>query len=199
MVMFNMGKDGLKSGIYQCRASSTHFFYCCFVVDCWRHVGLLYDMGTVEYAYEWLLSKLNESSVEEIVKLCTVLWRLWFWRNKKVWEGKEVTAAIVMDSSFMHIAEWKEARQKNGEIAQTSRQETRAATNKWRPPESGTYKVNVDASFSPDADTFSIGMVLRDHHGHFRAGKTLRLSAPASVIEAEVIGTREALSWVKEQ
>lgn len=95
------------------------FFDCRFAAACWQHVGLVYDMRTVEYALDWLLQNLSEGSIEAITKLCTVLWGIWFWRNKKVWEGKEVTAAIAMDSSFKTVAEWKEVRRKNEGVKQS--------------------------------------------------------------------------------
>lgn len=42
-------------------------------------------------------------------------------------------------------------------------------------------------------------MVLRDHTGSFLAGRVLRREAAATVFEAEAIGVREALAWIKEQ
>ncbi|KAK4723288.1 hypothetical protein R3W88_026067 [Solanum pinnatisectum] len=42
-------------------------------------------------------------------------------------------------------------------------------------------------------------MVLRDHLGQFIAGKTLFLGRDVSPLLAEIIGVREALSWLKER
>lgn len=62
----------------------------------------------------------------------------------------------------------------------------------------GTVKINVDASGYRDADSFSIGMVLRDHHGLFLSAKTMKFSGCILVIEAELVGILEALLWTLE-
>lgn len=59
---------------------------------------------------------------------------------------------------------------------------------KWEPPEEGTFKVNVDASFFPGAAAISVGMVLRDHTGKFIKGRTHAFTCPLSVLEVESIG-----------
>ncbi|KAL8099954.1 hypothetical protein AgCh_032277 [Apium graveolens] len=48
------------------------------------------------------------------------------------------------------------------------------------------------------APDFTVGMVLRDHRNTFLVGCTSCFRALVSVFEAEVIGVREALSWVKD-
>ena len=68
---------------------------------------------------------------------------------------------------------------------------------KWKAPEHGEYKVNVDASWFQGADSFSIGIVLRNHSGCFVEGRTVALPQAMDVLEAEALGIREALSWVK--
>lgn len=65
------------------------------------------------------------------------------------------------------------------------------------PPE-GVLKINVDASFSQDSASFSVGM-MRNHRGEFLLGKNLSREKPDSAFEAEALGVREALSWIKEQ
>lgn len=57
-------------------------------------------------------------------------------------------------------------------------------------------KVNVDASLVQGAESFSVGMVSRDHQGSFVAGRTMTLPMVDSVFEAETIGVKEALSWL---
>ena len=73
------------------------FYDCNFAVDCWNHVRLTYDWSMVEFAPEWLLHKLNTATAEELMKICVVLWGIWYWRNKKVWDDKMVTPAFAMD------------------------------------------------------------------------------------------------------
>lgn len=55
----------------------------------------------------------------------------------------------------------------------------------WSKPEEGCLKVNVDVSVFQGAETFSIGMVLRNHTGMFIEGMNL---GPDSVFEAEAMG-----------
>lgn len=58
-------------------------------------------------------------------------------------------------------------------------------------------KVNVDASFTSDSDKFKVGMVMMNHIGEFLAGRTRCFEAASTVFEAEAVGVREALSWIK--
>ncbi|KAL8148277.1 hypothetical protein AgCh_005591 [Apium graveolens] len=72
------------------------------------NVGLVYDMQEVEDVTIWLLGKLSTARDEEVRKICTTLWGIWFWRNKKVWEDKSTTPAIAMDSSLKIVADWRD-------------------------------------------------------------------------------------------
>lgn len=56
----------------------------------------------------------------------------------------------------------------------------------------------MDASVFPNARNFSVGMVARDHLGSYVAGKVSCFPLVASVFEAEAIGIKQALSWIKD-
>lgn len=56
----------------------------------------------------------------------------------------------------------------------------------------------MDASVFNGEDSFSIGMIIRDHAGVFIRGKTMRFAGKVAVAEAEAVGVLEALSWIKE-
>ncbi|XP_060217124.1 uncharacterized protein LOC132644553 [Lycium barbarum] len=71
-------------------------------------------------------------------------------------------------------------------------------TTKWELPPLFTIKCNIDASYDIHTALTEVGMVLRDHLGQFIAGKTIFLDRVASPLLAEIIGVREALTWLKE-
>ncbi|KAL8105033.1 hypothetical protein AgCh_028992 [Apium graveolens] len=162
-----------------------------------KYKGLQFDTSTLESTPDWLLGKLDSAGTEEIVSICTILWGVWFWRNKKVWERRSVNASVAMDGSFNTIREWREAREVGKRESDIAKSANCSKVKRWLRPEEGTFKCNVDASFYPGADTFSVGMVIRDCRGSFLEGKCMTLKSPASVFEAECIGVREALSWVQ--
>lgn len=58
--------------------------------------------------------------------------------------------------------------------------------------------MNVDASVYEGANSFSVGMVTRDHQGSFLGAKTMRFAGHVSILEAELVGILEALKWVQE-
>lgn len=64
-------------------------------------------------------------------------------------------------------------------------------------PNEGRFKVNVDAALVPGAQSFPIGMVLRNHHGEFIQAKNLRCAGEIPVFEAEVRGVFEANNWIQ--
>ena len=143
------------------------FFDYPFASNCWHAFNLVYDMHDVQSAPQWvLINKLETAKHEEAVNICIILWGIWFWRNKKVWNNQVVNPAIAMEHSFNIVRDWRTASQKTQ--LHSSRKEVAVAEDRrWKPPAVGTLKLNVDASFDPGGSTFSVGMVIRDSEGSF--------------------------------
>lgn len=71
------------------------FFDCEFAVGCWQHANIWYDWSDVENAHVWLLEKISYAPADEAARISIVLWGVWYWRNKKVWDEKVVTPAFL--------------------------------------------------------------------------------------------------------
>lgn len=164
---------------------------------CWRKVALQYDMWNVENASVWLLSILCSKTHENIMKIVPVLWAIWFARNKIVWENKTLTLDGAVAWSLKQINEWREVNKKKQEARARSRVSCMMTEQKWKPPDTGELKLNVDASVFKGYHMFRIGMVLRDDQRHFIQGKCMRFVGSISVLEAETVGILEALMWVQ--
>lgn len=172
------------------------FFGCPFAVGCWDAAHLVYDLREDFSASQWLLSQLETTKHEELVNTCVVLWGIWYWRNKKVWNNQTVNPSVAMRSSFSILREWKAARHRV-QLGSRGTEGDNVVDVKWKPPEPGVLKLNVDASFRTEESSFSIGMVIRDHEGVFVEGRSMSLPRPSSVFETECIGVREALPWLQ--
>lgn len=94
------------------------------------------------------------------------------------------------------ILEWKTVMENKTKQSAIKRRGHQARDIKWKPPEEGSFKVNMDAAVVEGSESFAIGMVLKDHTGKFIEGKTMRLYSPESVFVAEAIGLSEALSRI---
>lgn len=79
-------------------------------------------------------------------------------------------------------------------ISQSSRQ--------WSPPPSGWLKVNIDAAtFASNVCRHEHGRgscVIRNEDAGFICARAHKISAKLQPREAEVVGLKEALSWIKE-
>ncbi|XP_074324401.1 uncharacterized protein LOC141661315 [Apium graveolens] len=200
-VRSNLRSKGVNTPIIcpMCSADVEHllhlFFECPYANSCWQTVGLSYDMREITSAPEWLLRKLETAKYNEVVKVCITLGGIWYWRNCKVWKDKYLNPSIVMANCFKVFKEWKDARANVVNRAGNTRANGNAS-KKWEPPLPGELKVNVDASFIAGSESFTVGMVARDCKGLFIEGNSITLTCPTTVVEAECIGVREALSWV---
>lgn len=72
------------------------FFDCAFAKSCWQKMGLIYDMWMVESAPELLLNKLCTENSNNLIKIATVHWEVWWARNKCVWESKAIIPEIAI-------------------------------------------------------------------------------------------------------
>ncbi|KAL8127779.1 hypothetical protein AgCh_014632 [Apium graveolens] len=200
-----LSERGIRIGITcpMCLSDIEHmthlFFECEFARGCWEHANLVYDWSEVEYAHDWLLSKVSSAPMEEVSKICVVLWGVWHWRNKKVWDAKLVSSAFAMDSSFSIQREWLEAKGSQVVVSSHTSRVKHQEVHKWKCPDASTIKINVDAPVFQNAQSFTMGMVMRNYLGEFLAGKNLCLPMADSVFKAEALGVREALSWIKDQ
>lgn len=106
-----------------------------------------------------------------------------------------------MDSSFQVQSDWVQARKKqetNDPGRTDDRGSRKSLSARWQRPAAGVVKINVDASVYLDTNVFSVGMVMRNDEGNFMAAKTYKFCGDVSVVKAECIGVREALSWIKD-
>ena len=131
-------------------------------------MGLQQDMRREDSAPSWLLKRLQEDTHDHLVTIAAVLWGIWFARNKRIWEGKVMSPKLAVQGSYKQINEWKDSVKKFQVVSQTRCQRsTTGSIARWKCPAVGSLKVNVDASVFPGSDSFSIGIILRDHTGMF--------------------------------
>lgn len=90
--------------------------------------------------------------------------------------------------SSNHIKEWRDAVRKQRHGVFINRDLIRSEESKWSPPVEGQYKINVDASVFQGMDSYSVGLVMRDHEGKFLEGRNMRIAGSVSVLEAEAVG-----------
>lgn len=172
------------------------FFECAFAKAFWQHMGVQYDMSTVDNAPEWLLNQLHTETSENLIRIATVVWGVWWARNQRVWETKTVTPAVAMQWSARQVNDWKAAhnKAKQNQIHHLQQERLQYAT-RWEAPVTGSLKINVDASVFEHSEEFSVGMIVRNHQGTFIRGKTMRFSGRVQALEAELVGILEAIRW----
>lgn len=88
------------------------FLDCGFAKECWQHIGLIYNTWAVENTPDWLLDKLCIETEENVIKIATVIWGVWWARNKQVWDNVVLTTETAMAWSSKQIAEWREAQKR---------------------------------------------------------------------------------------
>lgn len=74
----------------------------------------------------------------------------------------------------------------------------RQSIPRWRPPDEGSWKINVDATVSPDSRKWCLGAVIRDHSGNFFAVAAMGAEENISVLKAEARAICFTLSLVSE-
>lgn len=94
----------------------------------------------------WMLEKLCTESYDKLVRIAMILWDIWFFRNKRVWESEVVTPQFAADWSLKQLQDWKVAIAKSQSSQNTNHNGDQSKSTRWVAPECGKLKVNVNAA-----------------------------------------------------
>uniref|UniRef100_A0A803QJD1 Reverse transcriptase domain-containing protein n=1 Tax=Cannabis sativa TaxID=3483 RepID=A0A803QJD1_CANSA len=143
----------------------------------------------------WFFSLLDSQPVDVIREAAMVSWKIWAVRNDVVWNNKSCSALEVVRSARITLDQWSSAQsQKMGVLLVD---DINNVKEHWRKPMTNTVKVNVDGAIFQSENKFGFGCVARDSNGALI--EAISGSRPGVVKPevAEIIGIKEALSWIK--
>lgn len=131
--------------------------------------------------------------IERVVMIC---WAIWENRNSMVWKNQCLDPSTMVQSVLSYVHNWRVLRN-NDHNGGTSTLPAVALT-RWIPPPKNFLKMNIDIAMHVDDRRMGFGWCFRDEGG--LVVRTIMFTMPGlySVREAEVIGAREALSWIKQ-
>lgn len=125
-------------------------------------------------------------------------WRIWYRRNEKVWNNKVCSVHHVLNSAGNYLFQWQTVRQKSDVNNATCFQGCHGVIC-WSPPQLGWLKCNVDAATFSAQGKVSYGGVIRNFDGLFVAACCASVLGSVGARDAEALGVREILSWIKKR
>lgn len=63
-----------------------------------------------QFVSSWLFHILTSGKYDILLKIMTVLWGIWLFRNQKVWADKIVTTQVVIKWGMARISDWSQAK-----------------------------------------------------------------------------------------
>ncbi|KAM6547504.1 hypothetical protein CsatB_019180 [Cannabis sativa] len=171
--------------------------HCQFSKSCWNRSGLATAPAHCNF-FLWFKGVVDKNApelLEEAVMLC---WSICQARNGLIWHQKACNAADVMFTARLTLAQWKNANSRNFEPLLVP-SGTYDSGERWSKPAANMLKINVDGAVFHAANAYGSGVVIRDTAGSLiEAFSVYNLGCSQPEI-AEIIGIKEALSWIKTQ
>ncbi|KAM6565866.1 hypothetical protein CsatA_024994 [Cannabis sativa] len=124
-------------------------------------------------------------------------WAIWAARNDLVWKNRVRSVKDVVTFAKSSLDQWLNAQGK-GNIPSMSPFKVGDGTEQWVKPVSG-IKLNVDAAIFDSLHKHGYGCVIRDHTGGLVSVLAGVFSGSVAPELAEIMGIREALSWLKDR
>ncbi|KAM6573571.1 hypothetical protein CsatA_017651 [Cannabis sativa] len=144
--------------------------------------------------HSWFFNLLDSKHSEVIVDAAMISWSIWKTRNEVFWQNKNCTALGVVQSARKALDQWRVATKNTAATFATG---VLSNSNIWRRPLSGKIKVNVDGAIFETQRMFGFGCVARDHTGQLLEAISDSKFGVVLPEIAEVVGLKEALSWIK--
>ncbi|XP_074327095.1 uncharacterized protein LOC141665037 [Apium graveolens] len=170
---------------------------CTFANDCHQFSVVRQVTGVFHNFSEWLQLIFEQTNKNDMCIQITICWFLWKNRNDIVWKQRGIGVSEVVHTALSFLNQWKAVQDKNFDSF-LSFLTPEDGQEQWCPPQLNSVKVNVDAALFEDPNRYSYVVVIRDHSGHLVHAMSKCLLGKISPELAEVLGIREALSWLKD-
>jgi len=120
-----------------------------------------------------------------------LLWRWWSARNKVNSGGKKDIIPEVCSAISYYLHEFEQ-------LSKSEKKSIHRPCAQWKPPPSGYYKLNVDASFFAESKKGGWGFVARDNDGVFLEAGAGNISRAADALQAEAMAALRGLEKAAE-
>ncbi|KAH9708700.1 reverse transcriptase domain-containing protein [Citrus sinensis] len=167
---------------------------CSFAKSCWLLSPIGFEGGCM-YFGDWLARVFARCSSDDCDLAAMICWSLWLNRNSKVWQNKNGRLSSVLNLAGQVLFQWRSVR-KLQLFDNTFVSDSHGAVC-WQRPSVGWLKCNVDAATFSSSGKISHGVVIRNSEGVFIAARSDCFIGSFGAREAEAIGVREILSWLK--
>ena len=144
----------------------------------------------------WLEHIFTRCSREDCNIAMMICWRIWIHRNDIIWNDKFGSVQQVLNSAGQLLYQWQVAKKQVYYVDDDVHRLAHGAVS-WERPKFGWVKCNVDAAIFESQRRFGLGCVLRNSDGCFLAARCVGRPGMFGAREAEALGIREALSWLK--
>ena len=116
-------------------------------------------------------------------------------RNAKVWKNRNGRPSCVLNLASQVLFQWQSVRKL--QVFDNNSISSSHGAVCWQRPCVWWFKCNVDATTFSSRGTNGYGAVIRKFEGEFIAARSNWLIGSFGAWEAEAIGVREILSWLK--
>ncbi|XP_060964883.1 uncharacterized protein LOC133033858 [Cannabis sativa] len=169
---------------------------CPFARSCWHLSALTWSNVPMGTFWDWFSRTLVQHSTAAQEELLMIIWGIWYARNELVWRDKSMSAAEVILLARVVLNQWRNAQKRRmGSLLVPS--ESSMELEHWVKPVMGKIKVNVDGAIFAGDGQFGAAGVARDYQGRFMEGFTVLRAGQVDSALAELMGVKEALSWIK--
>ncbi|KAM6545103.1 hypothetical protein CsatB_025839 [Cannabis sativa] len=171
---------------------------CHFAWSCFGYAGLAaVGRDLFSSLLVWLEATARRVDKEELGRVVMLCWAIWAARNDLVWKNRVRSVKDVVTFAKSSLDQWLNAQGK-GNIPSMSPFKVGDGSEQWVKPVSG-IKLNVDAAIFDSLHKHGYGCVIRDHTGGLVSVLAGVFSGSVAPELAEIMGIREALSWLKDR
>ncbi|XP_060964479.1 uncharacterized protein LOC133033585 [Cannabis sativa] len=168
---------------------------CPFAWSCWEFSGLTTVGRESSTLLSWLEASATRVDNEALCKIVMICWAIWSARNDLIWQQRVRTVQDVVVFASSRLDQYIKA-QGWGNIPLLSPLKEGDGLERWIKPNSG-IKLNVDAATFDRDSKHGFGCVVRDNNGELLSVIASFKNGKVSPELAEIMGIREALSWLK--
>jgi hypothetical protein len=176
------------------------FFTCPRIMPCWEAAGLrnILVHGTQNFnnAADLLFDICSHNDSNIAGQVATLMWHIWQSRNDVVWNNTQFSPTQIGLQSFNTWQAWYAANYSQSHNHQAAQN---INNTRWRRPNEGWLKINVDAAFFRDQRKTSVACCVRQDNGSFLCAQTRNLSYVPTVLEGEALALLEAARLAVQQ